>query len=585
MVPCADDMDAALALTGLFTSDPAPPLAEGDTHAEDTRSFACAAAHETPDLGSARFLTCLPDMTHGWPFADGKGCFGKDRQGKELPFLERLFLLLAFPNLELPGQPGRTLGEAIRWKRADQLAALGLPAGTAAFEIVDVPLVEAAVYPQYASGSFNKTCAKWGLYSPATKERASRDPTWQTGAPSKRLSRECICVPAAHPNLRQLAATATAADVYRHAALVAAPRASSTPAVAPGRIQGAAAAAAPSAASPGAPMDPDTLARVVAAVRSMPDVPALSSDQLHAILDSLAKPSPPNALVAKRSPPNAPVASAASATAPAPAPSPITLEAAPAATPAKPGPAPLQWQTTQYAQGHNHHHQARSTPGSAPGAPPVLLSGAVSGGAAVSRKRARAGMQWGDLHVALWDKEKRQRVPSKAYSGDIHSYLAENPHLEVYNHQDVAAKAGSQLLAGQKLTQVTNPTDGAARVVLWDTQAQCKLPSAECPTPAGLCAFLRTHSHSHLEVWSGQQPPPTPPPLPSTAAAADVILKGAKAAGQMLTSPLPLAGPKLEAAAPPLKPKSSALLSGLSSGLVGYSLTHSPSRWVRTVGL
>jgi hypothetical protein len=86
-------------------------------------------------------------------------------------------------------------------------------------------------------------------------------------------------------------------------------------------------------------------------------------------------------------------------------------------------------------------------------------------------------------------------------------------------------------------------------------------------------------------VWSGQQPPPTPPPLPSTAAAADVILKGAKAAGQMLTSPLPLAGPKLEAAAPPLKPKSSALLSGLSSGLVGYSLTHSPSRWVRTVGL
>ncbi|KOO33561.1 hypothetical protein Ctob_010595 [Chrysochromulina tobinii] len=397
-------------------------------------------------------------MTHGWPFADGKGCFGKDRQGKELPFLERLFLLLAFPNLELPGQPGRTLGEAIRWKRADQLAALGLPAGTAAFEIVDVPLIEAAVYPQYASGSFNKTCAKWGLYSPATKERASKDPTWQTGAPSKRLSRECICVPAAHPNLRQLAATATAADVYRHAALVAAPRASSTPA-------------------------------------------------------------------------------------------------------------------------------ARSTPGSAPGAPPVLLSGAVSGGAAVSRKRARAGMQWGDLHVALWDKEKRQRVPSKAYSGDIHSYLAENPHLEVYNHQDVAAKAGSQLLAGQKLTQVTNPTDGAARVVLWDTQAQCKLPSAECPTPAGLCAFLRTHSHSHLEVWSGQQPPPTPPPLPSTAAAADVILKGAKAAGQMLTSPLPLAGPKLEAAAPPLKPKSSALLSGLSSGLVGYSLTHSPSRWVRTVGL
>jgi hypothetical protein len=248
MVPCADDMDAALALTGLFTSDPAPPLAEGDTHAEDTRSFACAAAHETPVLGSARFLTCLPDMTHGWPFADGKGCFGKDRQGKELPFLERLFLLLAFPNLELPGQPGRTLGEAIRWKQADELPALGLPAGTAAFEIVDVPLVEAAVYPQYASGSFNKTCAKWGLYSPITQRQARCDPTKQTGAPSERLWRECICVPLEHRFLPQLVATATAADVYRRAALVAPPPASSTPAVAPGRKLGAAAAAAPSTA-------------------------------------------------------------------------------------------------------------------------------------------------------------------------------------------------------------------------------------------------------------------------------------------------------------------------------------------------
>ena len=221
---CADVMDAALALTGLFTSDPAQPLAECDMHAEDTRSFTCAAAHETLVLGSACLLTCLPDKTHGWPFADGKGCFGKDRQGKELPFLERLFLLLAFPNLELPGQPGRTLGEAIRWKRADQLAALGLPAGTAAFEIVDVRLVEAAVYPQYASGSFIKTCNNYGMYSPPSP-RPSRS---AKGAPSSRLSRTCICVPLAHSNLRQLEDTATAADVYRHAALVVPRPASAT---------------------------------------------------------------------------------------------------------------------------------------------------------------------------------------------------------------------------------------------------------------------------------------------------------------------------------------------------------------------
>jgi hypothetical protein len=200
----------------------------------------------------AHLLTHLPGATQGWPFADDKGCFGKDRRGKELPFLERLFLLLAFPNLELPGQPGRTLGEAIRWKQADELAALGLPVDTAAFEIVDVPLFEAAVYPQHASGSFNKTSAKWGLYSPITAGQARRDSKKQTGAPSERLSRECICVPLAHPFLpqAQLVATATAADVFRHATLVATPPASSTPAVTPCRKLGAAAAAAPSAARP-----------------------------------------------------------------------------------------------------------------------------------------------------------------------------------------------------------------------------------------------------------------------------------------------------------------------------------------------
>ena len=221
---CADVMDAALALTGLFTSDPAQPLSECDMHAEDTRSFTCAAAHETLVLGSACLLTCLPDMTHGWPFADGKGCFGKDRQGKELPFLERLFLLLAFPNLELPGQSGRTLCDAIRWKRADQVEALGLPASTAAFEIVDVHLFAAAVYPQYASGSFNKTCKDYSMSSPPSNRRSRSTKS----APPNRLTHKCICVPFGHPNLRQLEETATAADVYLHVALIAPPPAWST---------------------------------------------------------------------------------------------------------------------------------------------------------------------------------------------------------------------------------------------------------------------------------------------------------------------------------------------------------------------
>ena len=182
-----------------------------------------AAPHADGDTPACN-LTCLPDMAHGWPFADGKGCFGKDSQGKELHFLKRLFLLLAFPNLELPGQSGRTLCDAIRWKRADQLEALGLPASTAAFEIVDVRLVEVAVYPQYASGSFNKTCKNYGMYSPLSS-RPSRS---AKGAPSSRLSRKCICVSLANSNLCQLEDTATAADVYRHAALVVPRPASAT---------------------------------------------------------------------------------------------------------------------------------------------------------------------------------------------------------------------------------------------------------------------------------------------------------------------------------------------------------------------
>ena len=136
-----------------------------------------------------------------------------------------------FLPLELPGQSGRTLCDAIRWKRADQLEALGLPASTAAFEIVDVPLFRVAVYPQYLKGSFHKTCKNYGMYSPPSP-RPSRS---AKGVPSSRLSRNCICVPLAHSNLRQLEDTATAADVYRHAALVVPRPASATrPTVADG---------------------------------------------------------------------------------------------------------------------------------------------------------------------------------------------------------------------------------------------------------------------------------------------------------------------------------------------------------------
>ena len=135
--PAADDMAAALALTGFAFSAPAssPP----------------AAADEAPPPASS--LLSIPGATESWPFAAGKGCFCKAQDGKDMPFLERLFLLLSLPNLSLPGHPGRRLGEAICWKSPESLAALGLPTTLAAFEIGNVALLEAAIYPQYASGA------------------------------------------------------------------------------------------------------------------------------------------------------------------------------------------------------------------------------------------------------------------------------------------------------------------------------------------------------------------------------------------------------------------------------------------------
>ena len=112
-----------------------------------------AAVAPFPSLMSAHQLAHFPDATESWPFAPGKGCFFKGRDGKDLYFLERLFLLLSFPNLALPGLPGRYLREAIRWKEPAALEAMGLPHSLAAFEIKDVALLEAAVYPQYASGT------------------------------------------------------------------------------------------------------------------------------------------------------------------------------------------------------------------------------------------------------------------------------------------------------------------------------------------------------------------------------------------------------------------------------------------------
>ena len=87
-------MSAALLLTGFAAQDlPAP-----ETYAPTSGGVAATA------------LTHMPDETESWPFAAGKGCFFKGRDGKDFYFLERLFLLLSFPNLAVPGYPGRACG-------------------------------------------------------------------------------------------------------------------------------------------------------------------------------------------------------------------------------------------------------------------------------------------------------------------------------------------------------------------------------------------------------------------------------------------------------------------------------------------
>ena len=151
------------------------------------------------------------DESEVWPMVRGKGWFVKSPGGVELPFLERLYLLLSFPNAALYSCPGRRVGEAIRWKEGDEAWRAGAPHGVDCFEIVDVPLFEAELYPQYASGSFNKTAGKWGFVSPAPDAAAVRS----------KMSRECMyldpsAVPGAAAAFRRLAADATVGQVYEH---------------------------------------------------------------------------------------------------------------------------------------------------------------------------------------------------------------------------------------------------------------------------------------------------------------------------------------------------------------------------------
>lgn len=165
----------------------------------------------------------LPDGDEGWPFIPGKGWFAKTRRGNEIRFLERLFLMLSFGHLPLRKFPARRLSDTIRcmprrapgqarlashpsreglialprgltrrWLSPEAALRAGVPRGIFAFEIVTVELFESEVYPQYASGSFNKTAGKWCLVSPAAAGSA------EDGLqPSRKLCRQCMYLPEA----------------------------------------------------------------------------------------------------------------------------------------------------------------------------------------------------------------------------------------------------------------------------------------------------------------------------------------------------------------------------------------------------
>jgi hypothetical protein len=416
-------MDAALALTGFAASASSLPA--------------------TPQP-AANTLTRLPETIEGvWPYIDGKGAFSKGRDGKDLPFLERLFLMLSLPNLSLPSasHPGRRMGEALRWKTAEDLAALGLPTTLAAFEIGDVALLEAAVYPQYASGSFNKTATKWGIISPVAGGVAGGL------VASKRLSRDCMILPPpsalAASAMRPLPTHTMLDGLYEYVASVILPLVQTSRS---GKQAVASKPASPTNVSP----PPSAVATTpLADGPSVAQGPPLSDATVSPIV-------------------------AAAADAPVETPPPSLAVFAPL-QPAKPSAASI----------------AQPTPAAAP----------VARGA----KRGRQGAQWGELRVALWDTVKKQRIASTSYKGGLVSYLQQNPHLEVYNRQDAGARQGASVLAGVKLSTETPLMGGEPRVVVWDSRAQSKLPIEESPTQSALCAFLRANAHT--EVYNGQLGP------------------------------------------------------------------------------
>ena len=131
----------------------------------------------------------LPDeVPEVYPYAPGKGWFAFNQRGKSIHFVERLFRLLAFPNLRLKRDPTKQLHHAIRWMHPSQASRLGVPSNVFAFEVINTDLFEQEIYPQHRSGSFTKTAKKWCFQS------ASPSATMLPANVTK-LSTKCMYLP------------------------------------------------------------------------------------------------------------------------------------------------------------------------------------------------------------------------------------------------------------------------------------------------------------------------------------------------------------------------------------------------------
>ena len=132
--------------------------------------------------------------------------------------------------------------------------------------------------------------------------------------------------------------------------------------------------------------------------------------------------------------------------------------------------------------------------------------------AAPAPARPASKITFEQLRTTLWDTVAKKRIPATAYNGDMASFLARNPHLEVYNRQDRVRSTGQTLMAGMRIPTFPAPENGGSsgsgehlKVVVWHTLEHRKLTREEAPTQGNLCRFLQMNPH--IVVYEGQVAP------------------------------------------------------------------------------